>query len=144
MRAGTSDRQSAVDGLTRHLTEGRLNVGEFDERVGSAYAATYLDELVALFADLPAAHQRGGAGSGVRRSDPEDAVPSRPTAPRRTQIHRPVRIPALLAVLVLVFLIGLLTRGLFLFPLGWVAFFVMFDGGGEHRVDPPIHNDDRW
>ena len=45
MRAGTADRQAAVDGLTRHFTEGRLNPNEFDERVGTAYAAIYLDEL---------------------------------------------------------------------------------------------------
>jgi hypothetical protein len=146
MRAGTSDRQAAVDGLTRQLSEGRLTVGEFDERVGTAYAATYLDELAGLFADLPAAHPRREAGSGVHRSGRNDVVPFRPSAPPdpRSGPHRPMRILAVLAVLALVFLIGLLTHGLFLFPLGWVAFFVIFNGGGGHRVDPPTRNNNRY
>jgi hypothetical protein len=73
MRAGNSDRQQAVDGLTRHFTEGRLDGGEFDERVGKAYAATHLDELPALFADLPEDLPRRGHGSGVRRPDPDSS-----------------------------------------------------------------------
>jgi hypothetical protein len=146
MRAGTSDRQAAVDGLTRHLTEGRLNVGEFDERVGTAYAATYLDELAGLFADLPAAQPRRGVGSGVHRSGPNDVLPLRPSAPPDpwSGLPRPMRILAVPAVLALVFLIGLLTHGLFLFPLGWLAFFLIFNGGGGHRVDPPTLHNNRW
>ena len=73
MRAGTSDRQAAVDGLTRHFTEGRLDPTEFDERVGKAYAATYLDELPTLFADLPEASPRRGPGAGVGRPGPDGA-----------------------------------------------------------------------
>jgi Domain of unknown function (DUF1707) len=151
MRAGTSDRQAAVDGLARHFTEGRLDAGEFDERVGTAYAATYLDELPGLFADLPAAHPRRGAGSDVCRSDPGEVVPFLPSAPPgpwsgppRPLLHRPWRILPVLAVLALVFLIGLLTHGLFLFPLGWVAFFLMFNGGGGHRVNPAARNNNHW
>ena len=66
MRAGPGDWQSAVDGLTRHFTESRLDPREFDERVGQAYAATYLDELLELFADLPEAapHSRNRPGAG--------------------------------------------------------------------------------
>ena len=45
MRAGTADRQAAVDGLARHFTDGRLDADEFDERVATAYGSTYLDEL---------------------------------------------------------------------------------------------------
>lgn len=53
MRAGDADRQAAVDRLTEHLTAGRLDLTEFDQRVARAYAATYLDELPELFTDLP-------------------------------------------------------------------------------------------
>jgi len=70
MRAGTADRQAAVDGLTRHFTEGRLNPNEFDERVGTASAAIYLDELPELFADLPEAQPHRGTASGLLRPDP--------------------------------------------------------------------------
>jgi hypothetical protein len=54
MRAGDKDRQRVVEHLGKHFGEGRLTVAEFDERVGSAHAAVYLDELPALTADLPA------------------------------------------------------------------------------------------
>ena len=53
MRAGDKDRQQVVEQLGKHLGEGRLTVQEFDDRVVSAHAATYLDELPALTADLP-------------------------------------------------------------------------------------------
>src|SRR5664279_3609122 len=139
MRAGTADRQAAVDGLTRHFTEGRLDPGEFDERVGTAYAATYLDELPELFADLPEAQPRRGTGSGAR-PDPDGVLPyapvpppgpwSGPPRPRTGRGHRLLAVPAVLA---LIFLIGVLTHGLFLFPLVWVAFFLMFSGRGGHR-----------
>jgi hypothetical protein len=57
MRAGDADRQAAVDRLTAHLTAGRLDLTEFDQRVAKAYAATYLDELPELFQDLPEAER---------------------------------------------------------------------------------------
>ncbi|NYJ07781.1 DUF1707 SHOCT-like domain-containing protein [Petropleomorpha daqingensis] len=53
MRAGDADRAKAVERLGRHLGEGRLTVEEFDERVGQAHAAVYLDQLPPLFTDLP-------------------------------------------------------------------------------------------
>ena len=53
IRAGDADRQSAVDRLAQHFTAGRLATDEYDERVGQAYSAVYLDELPTLFADLP-------------------------------------------------------------------------------------------
>ena len=78
MRAGTGDWQSAVDGLTRHFTESRLDPREFDERVGQAYAATYLDELLELFADLPEAAPHRGNGPGAGWPDPDRPVPVGP------------------------------------------------------------------
>jgi hypothetical protein len=53
MRAGDADRAKAVERLGRHFGEGRLTVEEFDERVGQAHAAVYLDQLPPLFTDLP-------------------------------------------------------------------------------------------
>ena len=53
IRAGDADRQRSVDILARHFTEGRLDGFEYDERVRKAYASIYLDELPALFTDLP-------------------------------------------------------------------------------------------
>ena len=80
MRAGDKDRQQVVEQLGKHLGEGRLTVQEFDDRVVSAHAATYLDDLPALTADLP--------------RDPEGHP--RPTRPTR---HVPAGLLALLTVL---------------------------------------------
>ena len=40
MRAGTNDRQAAVDRLTAHFADGRLDAAEFDQRVATAYGIT--------------------------------------------------------------------------------------------------------
>jgi len=143
MRAGTSDRQAAVDGLTKHFTEGRLDPGEFDERVGKAYAATYLDELPALFGDLPEAAQRRGPGAGVGRAGPggfapvPQAGPPGPwSGPARPPFHRPPRILVLLPVIVviaMVFSMTAMTHGFFLFPLIWIAMALLFMGRGSRR-----------
>jgi hypothetical protein len=53
-RSGNADRQQSVDRLARHFTDGRLDSGEYDDRVRRAYASVYLDELPPLFSDLPA------------------------------------------------------------------------------------------
>lgn len=68
MRAADEDRQQAADRLAEHYTAGRLNTQEYDERVARAYAVTYLDEMPALFGDLPGAggaRGREGHGPGV-------------------------------------------------------------------------------
>ncbi len=54
MRAGNADREKVVARLNTAFAEGRLDVGELDERVAAAYAAKTLGELVPLTADLPA------------------------------------------------------------------------------------------
>jgi hypothetical protein len=54
MRAGNDDREKVVARLNTAFAEGRLDVGELDERVAAAYAARTMGELVPLTADLPA------------------------------------------------------------------------------------------
>ena len=128
MRAGNSDRQAAVDRLTRHFTEGRLDAGEFDERVGQAYAATHLDQLPDLLADLPEYRPHRGSSPAARWSDPDSSAPFHPvdrpgpwSRPHRTQVRRPPMFLAVIAVLALLFSIGMLTHGAFSFPLIWIA-----------------------
>jgi DUF1707 SHOCT-like domain len=53
IRAGNADREKVVVQLNAAFAEGRLDVGELDERVAAAYAAKTLGELVPLTADLP-------------------------------------------------------------------------------------------
>jgi hypothetical protein len=78
MRAGDVDRNAVVETLGKHLGEGRLTVGEFDERTTQAHAAVYLDQLPPLLADLP--------------GDPKPV-------PRRT--GRPARVPSVAVVVLL-------------------------------------------
>lgn len=54
MLASHADRERAVDVLRAGYGEGRLEKGEFDLRVGRAYAARTVGELALLVADLPA------------------------------------------------------------------------------------------
>ena len=146
MRAGTTDRQDAVDRLSRHFAEGRLDTSEFDSRVGKAYAATYLDELPVLLADLPeGAGKVGGQLTGW--SDPSHA--SYPNRSRRGyppdawggQMQRPPRWVGVAALIALLFTIGALTHGIFLFPLIWLAFAFSAAGRRRHRWE---HQGSDW
>ena len=122
IRAGDSDRQQSVDRLARHFTDGRLDSGEYDERVRRAYASVYLDELPPLFSDLPA--------EPVRLSSADNVWPQggRPVARRaahgygvlaHVQGARRIAAFALLAALVWIMVVS---HGLFLFPLLWLGF----------------------
>ena len=78
IRAGNADRERVVAQLNAAFSEGRLDVGELDERVAAAYAAKTLGELVPLTADLPVGHQKGRSTAPARR---EDRAPARAGAP---------------------------------------------------------------
>jgi hypothetical protein len=62
MRASDAERDRAADALRQHHADGRLDTDELEERTGRAYAATTLDELDQLFADLPRLRSAGGPG----------------------------------------------------------------------------------
>jgi len=53
MRAADADRHRIAEQLKASLDEGRLSLGEYDERVRDAYAARTYAELLILVADLP-------------------------------------------------------------------------------------------
>jgi len=54
MRAADADRHQIADHLKAALDEGRLTLGEYDDRVRQAYAARTYAELMVLVTDLPA------------------------------------------------------------------------------------------
>jgi hypothetical protein len=68
MRAGNADRERVVAQLNTAFSEGRLDVGELDERVSAAYAAKTLGELVPLTADLPVGRSRPAAPPARREA----------------------------------------------------------------------------
>ncbi|MEN3610431.1 DUF1707 SHOCT-like domain-containing protein [Plantactinospora sp. ZYX-F-223] len=53
MRAADSDRAAVADQLLRALNEGRLDLGEYDDRLQRAYAAKTYGDLDGLLTDLP-------------------------------------------------------------------------------------------
>lgn len=53
LRAADADRHKIADQLKAALDEGRLSLGEYDERVRDAYAARTYADLLLLVADLP-------------------------------------------------------------------------------------------
>lgn len=54
MRVSDADRAAVAERLRLALDEGRLDLADFDERLGAAYSATTVKDLVPLTADLPA------------------------------------------------------------------------------------------
>ena len=52
--AATSDRERTVDVLKAAFAEGRLDLDEYNERIGLAFQALTYGDLVALTGDLPA------------------------------------------------------------------------------------------
>ncbi|SFJ10907.1 MULTISPECIES: DUF1707 SHOCT-like domain-containing protein [Amycolatopsis] len=53
IRASDADRERVARRIQRASGEGRLPLDETERRLGTVYAATYVDELAALLSDLP-------------------------------------------------------------------------------------------
>ncbi|MET8834715.1 DUF1707 domain-containing protein [Micromonospora sp. NPDC004540] len=53
MRAADADREATAERLRAALEEGRLNLHEYDERLGRAYGAKTYADLDEVVADLP-------------------------------------------------------------------------------------------
>ncbi|MGH3098003.1 MAG: DUF1707 SHOCT-like domain-containing protein [Streptosporangiales bacterium] len=58
LRASDADREQAVAKLREHFESGHLGYDEFNQRMDTAYKATYAHELQRLLADLPGAQPR--------------------------------------------------------------------------------------
>ncbi len=103
IRAGDAERETVAEQLREAHAHGRLRFDELDARLGSAYGATYLDELPALVADLP-----------------EPPAAGRPPVPWRP----PTRV-APLVLLALVASLLLIATGHPPFPLFWVGVWLL-------------------
>ncbi|MGH3611684.1 MAG: DUF1707 SHOCT-like domain-containing protein [Pseudonocardia sp.] len=81
LRAGDADRERVVELLRRAQAEGRIDIHEYDERLGAAWAARTYRDLELVTADLPAtaeaAHppaSRTVDGRGHRAAPPRGVV----------------------------------------------------------------------
>lgn len=127
VRASDLDRDRAIGKLGEHYAAGRLDLDEFTTRMGAAQTATYIDELTALFADLPQELHR-------------------PPVERRVALPRPAPFPLLrlafpLAAVALIMLIAVVAVGHVLFPI-WLPLIVLWsvalrrrgwNASGPHR-----------
>jgi Domain of unknown function (DUF1707) len=66
LRVSDTERDAVVTELGQHFQDGRLDQGEFDQRVGSALLAKTRGDLDALVTDLPRATT--GEPPGIRRA----------------------------------------------------------------------------
>ncbi|MGW4533147.1 DUF1707 SHOCT-like domain-containing protein [Nocardia sp. NPDC004340] len=124
VRVGTAEREQAAAALGEHFAAGRLDLDEYDDRVGRAYAAKTAGELAVLFGDLP------------RPQPPAPQVQAAPPAPRRALPLVPVGAGALVA-LALVFAIVTHIFPFFLFP---VLFFVFARGRRGYGYHGPRYH----
>jgi hypothetical protein len=85
MRAGDGDRQAVADKLKLALDEGRLDVGEYDERLQRTYGAKTYGDLKGLLDDLPGTTV---AAQGHASSEPllPSAAPPPATSSRSGQL----------------------------------------------------------
>ena len=131
LRASDAERERAVEQLRGHFEAGRLDPEEFNERMESALAARYRDELPGLLADLPSGgvgQEQSGAGAGGHPSGPGPGWGGGPpwlrpgfAGPRRRHRAPFVPILPLLVALGVVGSIGAVAHGHFPFPLLWVG-----------------------
>lgn len=56
VRIGTAEREAAVKLLSDHMSEGRLSLEEYEERMAAALEARTQADLKPLFTDLPPPH----------------------------------------------------------------------------------------
>jgi hypothetical protein len=56
IRIGNQQREEAIKALNDHFAAGRLEIGEFEQRVAYASASQTIQELGSLFNDLPHPH----------------------------------------------------------------------------------------
>jgi Domain of unknown function (DUF1707) len=71
LRASHADREQVIDVLETAFVQGRLTKGEFDARVGHAFASRTYADLAVVTADLPswlAGVSRRGSPPGQRLS----------------------------------------------------------------------------
>jgi len=80
LRAADADRHKIADQLKAALDEGRLSLGEYDERVRDAYAARTYADLLVIVADLPQPGMSAAEVNARRAADLKRDARRMPTA----------------------------------------------------------------
>jgi hypothetical protein len=80
LRAADADRHQIAEQLKAALDEGRLTLGEYDDRVRAAYAARTYADLLVLVADLPKPGLSAAEVNARRTADLKRQARKLPTA----------------------------------------------------------------
>lgn len=108
LRLSDDERREALDVLSEHVSTGRLDLVEFDERSAAVSTAKRRKDLEDLFRDLP-----DPKPSVLRpmRGLPSPVTPAPRYRPRGRLVRNPAVLPIAVAVGVLV-VVAILTRGM--------------------------------
>lgn len=123
VRVGTAERERAAAALGEHFAAGRLDVTEYDDRVGRAYAAKTAGELAVLFGDLP------------RPQPVTPQILTPPPLPRRPPPFAPIALTVAL-VFAIAFAVATHFFPFFLFPLVFFLFARGRRGWGPRGFGP--------
>jgi len=135
IRVSDAERNAVAELLGQHYADGRLDQGEFDERVNRTMAAKTRGDLAGLFDDLPEA---GPAGAGPAGPGGQNGAVSYRGPRKRNGIVRP------LLLLILLFICAnfawhAFTSLFFIQPLVWafviVAVVLLVNRSHHHRHD---------
>ena len=119
-RIGDTDRDRAVEYLREHLAEGRLDAGEFDERMSRALQAKTSSEITPLFADLPEPRPSTAVEPVTFQAPPwqRQSAPVAPSTPRPRPVA-PVQRPPSTGLAIAASIAWPVTILLITFALNW-------------------------
>jgi hypothetical protein len=138
IRVSDAERNSVAELLGEHYADGRLDQGEFDERINRTMAAKTRGDLTGLFDDLP---ETGPAGAGPAGPDGPGGRVSYRGPRRRGGLVRP------LLLLILLFICAnfawhAFTSLFFIQPLVWafvIVAVILLVNRSHHRHDRHDH-----
>ena len=108
-RAGDRERERTADQLGQALTQGYLEMDEYESRLQAAFAAHTAADLHQLVADLPLAR--------LRRDDPRRQAARRAAAWRGVQIHLAGYLAMVVIVLTVWLVVGLSADAWYFWPI---------------------------
>ena len=127
-RAGDADRARVAERLRVALEEGRLNLDEYDERLGQVYAARTFADLDALIVDIPGVTPPSqsqlvpSSRDGTTAWSSADAAGRYPDATRRWVVSQwDTWIPVVMVCVAIWAVASVLTGDVGYFWPGWVA-----------------------
>jgi hypothetical protein len=121
VRIGDRERDRAVECLREHVTAGRLDQTEFEQRIEAALTARFAADLDPLFIDLPAPRPDLPTARSQRESAPTVAPEPKPSVVLTQQPTRPPGLAAWRALTTVVWVAAIVAC----IASGWHLWFLM-------------------